>query len=163
VDLRRLRAADWALAAVGIVLLVDLFQPWFAVHGVSVSRTGWESFSVVDVLVFLVALGALTIPFLTATQRSTALPLGAAEILAALSLIVALILAFRVLVDQPGLGVGLSDSQVDIRPGAWIAVLAAFALVYATYRSMRDERVRDPAGPREVPTVPAPPDVTSDA
>jgi hypothetical protein len=161
VDPRRLRPADWAVAVLGAVLLVDLFLPWFAVHGLDVTRTGWESFTVVDVLIALVALAALAIAFLTATQRSTALPLGVAELLAAVSVIVALIVAFRVLVDQPGLGVGLSDDQVDIRAGAWIGLVAAFLLVYAIYRLLRDERVPDPVAHREVPTVPAPPDVTS--
>ena len=160
-DIRRLRPADWAVAIVGAVLLIDLFLPWFAVHGLGVTRTGWESFSIVDLLIALVGLWALAVAFLTATQRSTALPLGAAELLAALAFIVAVIVAFRVLIDQPGLGVDLSDAQVDIRAGAWIGLVAAIALVYAVYRSLRDERVRDPAAHREVPTVPAPPDVNS--
>src|SRR3954454_15742715 len=71
-DLRRVRAWDWLTALVGVVLLVDLFLPWYGAAGLTANA--WEAFSYVDLLIALASLAAIALPILTATQGAAAIP-----------------------------------------------------------------------------------------
>lgn len=63
-DLRRLRAGEWIAALGGVALLVALFLPWYD-EGAA-SRTGWESFAVLDVIFAVVAVAAVLLLVVTA-------------------------------------------------------------------------------------------------
>src|SRR4051812_43505328 len=91
-DLRRLRPAEWFLAAAAIMLFVSLFLPWYglaegsysdahggaAAYGPAVGLTGWEAFSAVEVVLSACTLVALVAVALQATQHSPALPIVSA-------------------------------------------------------------------------------------
>ena len=156
-DLRRLRAGEWITALGGVALLVALFLPWY--DDGAATPTGWEAFAILDVILALVALAAIALVFVTATQRTPAVAL-AMEALLCLFAFVALVLVLIRVVNLPG--------DADGRgPGLWVGLLAALGVMAGSAIAMRDERLSSegrqvdltgrptPAQP-EIETLPAP-------
>jgi uncharacterized membrane protein len=132
VDLRRLRAGEWLAAAGGVAMIVALALPWYEVD--SESATGFEAFTVIDVLLTLLALLALALPFLQATRDSPALPVAAAVLTASFGIIGILLVLFR-LIDDPFTGSSL-------QAGAWVGLAAALAIEASGWLSLDNEYVR---------------------
>jgi hypothetical protein len=146
-DLRRLRIGEWLVAAAAVVLLVALFLPWYEAGGTGAS--GWESFSVTDVVLALVALAAVAVIPVTA-RAETASPGIAYDSLLLLGALVTLVITlFRVL-DPPADGVSRGV-------GAYLGLLAVLGLTASVLVAMRDERLSDPGHPTDPTGVPAPP------
>jgi hypothetical protein len=155
-DLRRLRVGDWIVGACGLLLLVALFLPWYG----EPSRTAWEAFTVLDIIFLLLALAAVAVPVVTATQRVPAMPL-ATESLTALFGVIGLVLVLIRVLNLPG---DASGREI----GLWLGLVAAVGIVAGGMVGIRDER-RPPPGrhtdlsgvpvsdPPEIETMPAPP------
>jgi hypothetical protein len=154
-DLRRLRVGEWIVGACGVLLLVALFLPWYG----GPSATGWEAFTVLDVILLLLALAAISVPIVTATHGVPALPLAVESLTALFGLLALLLVLIRVL-NLPG----EADSR-DI--GLWLGFLATIGVFAGGVVGMRDER-RSPSGRHtdlsgvpvssqpEIETIPAP-------
>jgi hypothetical protein len=146
-DLRRVRVWEWLTGLAGVVLLVSLFLPWYGAAGVS--ATGWESLTVVDVVLAITALGAMALPVLTAVQRTTAVPQAMTALLMPVALAAALLAVIHLL-DLP-------DGASSREAGVWIATVAAIAVFVFNSRSMGDKRFPHAMRSRlEVATIPAP-------
>jgi hypothetical protein len=145
-DLKRLRLGEWLALAGGVGLIVALALPWYEVGGESVS--GYEALTVIDVLLTLIALLALSLPLLQATRDSPALPVGAAVLTTAWGIVGILLVLFRI-VDDPFTGSGL-------RIAAWIALAAAVAIEAAGWLSLDDEYVTGLPPDREPELRPTP-------
>jgi len=130
-DLRRLRAGEWLAVAGGVLLIVALLLPWY--EGTE-PRTGFEALTVIDVLLLLLALLALGLPVLQATQDAPDKPVGAAVLTVVFGALGTLLVVFR-LIDAPADG-------LEVRPGAWIALLATATVTAAAWRSLAAEYVR---------------------
>jgi len=154
-DLRRLRVGEWIVGACGVLLLIALFLPWYG----DPSASAWESFTVLDVILALLALAAISVPIVTATQRVPAVPLALESLTALFGVLVAILVLIRVL-NLPG--------EADGREiGLWLGLIATLGIVAGGLIAMRDER-RSPRGrhtdltgvplsaPREIETQPAP-------
>jgi hypothetical protein len=152
-DLRRLRVGEWLVGAAGLLLLVSLFLPWYR------DTTGWEAFSIIDLILALLALAAISVPIVTATHRVPALPLALESLVALFALLGLVLVLIRVL-NLPG--------EADGREaGLWLALIGTLGIFGGGMVGMRDER-RSPKGkhtdlagvpvgsPPEVETVPAP-------
>ena len=148
-DLRRLRAGEWLAAAGGIAMLVALALPWYEADAGDVS--GYEVFTVVDILLVLVAAVGLVLASLQGTRTSPALPVAFGVLTVVVGTIGTLLTLFR-LIDEPGLG------PVDIREGAWLGLVAVVALAVGGWLSIANERVRGlPPGPEpELRPTPTP-------
>jgi hypothetical protein len=146
-DLRRVRAWEWLTGLGGVVLLVSLFLPWYSLAGVD--ATGWESFSVVDLILAFAALCAIALPVVAATQRAAAVPQAwSSGIIWALML--AAVLAVIRLLNPPA-------DDVSREAGVWIATIASLALVGFDIKSMRDKRFPAAMRPRiDIETIAAP-------
>jgi hypothetical protein len=149
-DASRLRPGE-IVAAIGAVLLF-VFMFFFDWYGVSlpdgVSQTakalgfdfggvavdGWNGHSVLRWLMLLTIIAALVLAFLTATQRTVALPVTMAVIVTALASLLTLLLAYRVILNEPG-----PNELIDVKIGAWLGLLSAAGIAYGGYLSMRDE------------------------
>ena len=152
-DLRRLRTGELITGASGLVLLVALFLAWYG------DLSGWEAFTVLDLILALLALAALAVPIVTAGHRVPALPLALQSLTALFGMLCFLLVLFRVL-NLPGDAHGREW-------GLWVALAAVLGIVGGALIAMRDER-RSPAGrhtdgsgvpiaePREIETIPAP-------
>jgi hypothetical protein len=146
----RLRPGE-IVAAVGAILLF-IFMFFFKWYGVSLpggqqqlanvlgvdtgalAVNGWHGHTVLRWLMLLTILAALALAFLTATQRTVALPVTAAVIVTALAALLTVLLAYRVIVNEPG-----PNQYIDVKIGAWLGLLASALVTYGGYRSMRDE------------------------
>jgi hypothetical protein len=130
VDLRRVRTWEWCAGLAGVVLLVALFLPWYGVDGAG-TATGWQSLSVIDVVLALTALLAIAHPVVAAMQRTAAVPQSMAAFVVWMSL-PALILVLIRLLDPPG--------SAGREVGVWLATGAVLAIFASGWRSMRDKR-----------------------
>jgi hypothetical protein len=129
-DVRRLRAGEWITGLGGALLLVALFLPWYD-EG-AVNPTGWQSFTVIDIVLAIVGLAALLVPVVTAQQRVPAVPL-AMEALVCLAGLVALVLVLIRIVNLPGDAGGRSG-------GLWLGLAAAAIVAGGSALAMRDDR-----------------------
>ena len=154
-DLRRLRVGEWIVGACGVLMLVALFAPWYG----NPSSSAWEAFTILDVILALVALAALSVPLVTATHRVPAVPLALESLTALFGSIGVVLLLIRVL--------NLPDDLHGREWGLWLGLVAALGIVAGGLVAMRDER-RSPGGrhtdlsgvpvssPREIESLPAP-------
>ena len=143
------------MGACGVLLLIALFLPWYG----DPSVTGWEAFTVLDLILVLLALAAISVPIVTATHRVPAVPLALESLTALFGLLGLVLVLIRVL-NLPG--------DADGREiGLWLGLLATLGIFAGGVIGMRDER-RSPAGRHtdlsgvtvasqpEIETVPAP-------
>ena len=145
----RIRPADAMTGAWGLALLGSLFLDWYtqAEGGFS----AWGSFGVLDVLLALVALLAVSVPVVTAARDSPAWPVAALVLTTAFAFLVSFFLLYR-LFDQPGL-----DGGAAVDAGAWLGSIALLGVFVSSAVALRDERSPGVTGPAEIPVMPAPP------
>ena len=161
-DLRRLRAGEWIAALSGVLLLVALFVPWYergpvaciALAGVECPNpkqfTGWDSFAVIDVVLALVALYALAVWAVTATQPTGAIGIAMDATLALLGIAATVIVGLR-LASMPDLG-----PHVERTAGVYLALAGALGVAVGGWLAMQNER--GPAEPRTQPERVPPPE-----
>jgi phosphatidylglycerophosphate synthase len=148
----RLRLGEWVALAGAVALLVLLALPWYAYDGpatggepaqTGLGGLGWALVA----LVLLAVLTALAFVAATAAERSPMGPIALNVVAVALGVIALLALLVR-LVVEPGLGVAAPDGDVGLRAPAWLAPLAALAMLLGAWRALADERT-DTAEARE--------------
>jgi hypothetical protein len=156
-DLRRLRLGEWVAAVGGVGLAASLFLPWYEPtvgvdleHDIGPELTGFESFSVLDLYLVIVALLPLALALLQATRRSPTLPVGAAVLTVLVGAVATLLVSYRI-VNQPG-----PNEFVEVRPWAWLGLLATVAIAVGGWESLRNEHVRGAETGPEPELRPAP-------
>jgi hypothetical protein len=183
-DLRRLRAGEWVIGVSGLLLLLSLFLPWYGIDEPLVfgpieefkeSATGWQAFTILDVLVALGAAAAIAVVVVTAVQPTPALPLALQSLLVLVGTVLLVLVLFRVvnpptvsLAEETDRGVIRAEAKnPDRELGAALGLAAALGIVIGGLAAIRDER-RAPEGrhndltgvpvaaPREIETLPAP-------
>ena len=163
-DLRRLRAGEPVAALAGAALLVSLFLPWYRTcspgGGCDEHVSGWQALAVNDVLFAVIALAAIGLLVVTATQPTGAVPIAYASLLFLTSMVVAVLAILRVL--------SLPEDAAGRAFGAWIGLAGAIAITFGAVLAMRDERLSGSGrptdstglpveGPPEIEVIPAPP------
>jgi hypothetical protein len=144
-DISRLRKGEIVAAAGAILLFVFMFFfSWYGVGGtlgklasaagVSPTVDGWHGHSVLRWLMLLTIVAALTLAFLTATQRTVALPVTLAVVVTALAGLLTVLLAYRVVINEPG-----PNDLIDVKIGAWLGLISSGVIAYGGYLAMRDE------------------------
>ena len=148
--MRRLRDGEWIAGAGAVLLLGATFLDWY---GVSVRATlpggrtvtasaggsAWVVFTVLDVVLALLALLGLALVVAQVTRRGPAVPVALAVLVTVAGVLVLIAVAYR-LVDQPG-----SDERAEMRVGSWLGLLGVLAITAGGWRSLREER--DPHAP----------------
>jgi hypothetical protein len=138
-DARRIHTGELVAAGGAVLLLAALLLlPWFtagaggdlaptAVHRVSLD--GWHALRTIRwfLLVTVAVSGALLL--LTASQRAPALPVVASMLTCVIGALSTLLVLFRI-IHHPGL---------QPRVGVYIGALAAIAIGYGGYLSLRTE------------------------
>lgn len=126
-DPRRLSAGEWVAAAAGLALIASLFLTWYD-PGVS----GWEAFSVADVIFALTGLLALLGWVATAARRTNPTSVAVSSLTLLVVLIATVIVLFRTL-DPPG------DGSVERALGSWLGLAGVLGVLGGTLLAMRDE------------------------
>jgi hypothetical protein len=139
-DLRRLRIGDWITGLGGLVLLLSLWTPWYAVSDGNL--TAWAAFGLIDLWLALTALLGIAVPVVTALRDSPAVPIALDVITWAVALIATLLVLFRLLAEPHG------DVVTGREWGLLLGALALLGVLAGAWLAMRDESapgIRQPA------------------
>jgi hypothetical protein len=150
-DVSRLRRGERIAAIGGVLLFILLFFNWYdisvSISAAGITRSGdvasvsaWDAFSFIDIYLLVVALVAIGLAALTASQRTPALPVTASVITTAVAALGTLLILFRI-VDTPGGSGSFFGGSVDVSPTIWafVALIVTAGITYAGYLSMREE------------------------
>jgi hypothetical protein len=150
-DTTRVRFGEMIAAGSGLVLFLSLFLEWYNVSGkgtfsreASVGRSGWESLGFIDILLFLVAVIAVTVAVLHAlNMMPRQLPASTGFILLVAGAIATLLVLFRLLsTGDAGLPIpGNADDFIDIGRsfGVFVAFLAALGVTLGGWLTWNEE------------------------
>jgi carbon starvation protein CstA len=138
--MRRVRAGELVAGGAGLVLLAAMFLNWYSIRGRDDSLTAWSAFSVVDILLAVVALLGIALAVSEVVGRGPSLPVALAVITTTLALAGTLLLAYRI-VNQPG-----PNDLISVEAGAYVGLLASLGVFLGAWLSLSDERPR-PADP----------------
>jgi hypothetical protein len=157
VNLRRLRIWEWITGLAGAALLASLFLDWYDADGLG-PVSGWEAFSVLDVLLAIAALMGIAVAVMAAAHDSPAVSLAIASLLLLVGSIVTIALVVRVISGPEVVvhGVTAPDDEVTRAIGLWLGLAAASLTTLGALASMRDERFPE-AARLEVPVETLPP------
>ena len=124
----RLRPGDLVAGAGALLLLAaTLFLDWYS------GASAWEAFSVLDVVLALLALPALGLVVAQATRASPAVPVFLSVLASVTGLLAVLLIGYRIL-NQPG-----PNDAVEVDAGAWVGLAAAALMLAGACWSARDE------------------------
>lgn len=146
-DPTRLTLGERIAGAGGLVLLICLFFPWYGAEldvggsSASDSGTGWEVLSVIDILLFLIAL--VTIGIVAAKAAGSlppTLPAPPAQILLGVGALALLLVLFRI-IDLPTPGDLPDEVDVSRKIGVFVGLIAAGAIAYGGYSGQSERTV----------------------
>jgi len=152
--LNRLRLGEYLALAGALGLLVVLFVDWYEPatpsgwtayapgsewHETGIASVGWFAAGIALITIVV----ALLWLFATVTHDSPALPVAGEVTLIGLGLITTVALGAR-LVLQPGLGIGLPNSGVDLLVAAYLGPALAGLLTAGAWVATADERTEAP-------------------
>lgn len=151
--LTRLRPGECWLGIGSALLLIDLFGvTWFRYQGhyhagarllaQRLSANGWQAFEVIGPLALIVSAVGVSICGLAAARRSPALPVVATTLLTPVALVLAVLVAIRVLLDPPSVLGGVGGANVaQTGPGAYVGLAASLAIFAGLYLALRRDGV----------------------
>jgi hypothetical protein len=149
VDPRRLRIGEWLAGIGGAALLAALFVGWYGIEGYEgVSRTAWEVFTVMDVLLALMGGLAIATAAMAAAHRAPAVSLAMASLLALIGLVLTIVVVVRTVAPPDFAWEGIAvvpageqpSDDVSRAPGLWIGLAACVLTTIGAFAAMRDER-----------------------
>ena len=174
-DTNRLRTGELIAGIAGVVLLIVMFLSWYGAPdsvtaggvtidvddaasdlGIDTTVNAWQSFSFIDLVLFVTAVVAIGLAVATAMAQKVTLPVAASALTAGLGILSTLLIIYRIL--DP-----VEDASRKF--GIFIGLVAAAAIAYGGWRSMQEEgttfgqqadRLQDRAG-RDDPPPPPPP------
>jgi hypothetical protein len=137
------------IAAIGAVLLFVFlfFFDWYTVGGAlgalaeragvgKPSVNGWHAHEDLRWLMLLTIIAALGLAFMAASRQKLSLPVAPSVILTALAGLTTILVAYRVIINNPG-----PDSVIDTKIGAWLGVISLAVITVGGYLSMKEEGV----------------------
>lgn len=147
-DMSRLRRGEMIAAIGGFVLLIVLlFVNWYSAGAEVTTPLGsvkvqgdfgaWDGQgflgTIANLVILAAAVTAIGLAIVTATSRTVALPVAASAMTAALGIAAVAMVLLRMLF-QPG-----PNALIDLKFGIWLALIAAAAVAYGGWESMKEE------------------------
>jgi hypothetical protein len=147
-DRNRLSQGELIAGIAGLVLLIDLWFKWYGVKvsgasgalkgfSIGVSANAWESFGLIDIILFLVAIICIGAAVMRALNRMPDLPYPPATIIAIAGGLALLLILFRT-ISAPIDTNGAPGIDVTRKIGLWIGLLSAAAITYGGWRAMQE-------------------------
>jgi len=142
-DINRLRQGEKIAGGAAGVLFILMFFHWFhfkiqTAFGTGISP-GWSPWH--EVLIWLFALVAIVatagMVWLTASQRTVALPVSAPVIATGLGALATVLIVLKLLIAKPGV-LGISASATI---WGYLGLLAAIVMTVGSYLSMREQGI----------------------
>ena len=115
----------------GLGLLVVSFLPWYSAAGQDV--TAWEAFSVIDILMAVAAVSALSVGIVAFGRISVSYPVAGSAVTTGFGALALVLIAYRLL-NPPGGG------DVDREIGAWLGLIAAAGITWGGWLGMQEPR-----------------------
>lgn len=170
-ELDRLSIGEKIAAVSGVLLFVFMFFDWYGVEvsGVggftgSISGAGgsaWDALDVIPIFLMLAIVVALGVAIVRLTDADLEPPVSMNAVVAALGGLAVLLILYRI-VDKPGGGdFGGVAVGLTLKPGIFLALIAAAGIAYGGWSAMREEGLTfddqaDRLSDREPPPPPPP-------
>jgi hypothetical protein len=157
VDTSRVSTGEIVAAVSGALLFIFMFIDWYGVEDVPGGASAWESFSFIDVLLFLAALIAIALAVLRATGNVPPnLPAPPGLIVAGAGAVAFVLILFR-LIATPDFGAFGIEVDTTRKIGVFLGLIAAGGIAYGGYTAMNERAAgaAPPSQPRE-PGAPPP-------
>lgn len=146
-DSSRLRRGEWIAGTGAVLLLAFMFLlKWYGLKGsiaptastlgVSTSVNAWNGLTNLRWLMLVTILVTLVLVYFQGTRRAPAIPVTLSLFTMLLGGLTLLLLIYRVLINEPGPG-----DLVSTKVGAYLGLLAAAAITYGGYSSLRTEGI----------------------
>ena len=154
-NFERVRQPEW-IAGIGALVLLGamLLFPWYTLttgspppgprYFISYSVDGWNGLTNAHWLLLVTIAIAFALVLFQARERAPAIPVTLSLFVGLLGGATSIWLLYRVLISPPG-----GSRQF----GGILGLLAAFAITYGGWRSVRLEGIRRDDGPAEIPTI----------
>lgn len=147
VDLDVRDNAPLIAAGGGLLLFISLFLKWFGAEGIDETVTGWEVFSLMDIVLAAIGLSVAAIGVMLWTGNTANLPAAPASIVTTAGLI-----AFGIVVAN-----ALDPFEgIDAKFGVWLALIATIVMIVGGIQ-LRDAPAAPRARATEPPAPPPPP------
>jgi hypothetical protein len=138
-----------AVSAVALLLIMFIFK-WFGVEidsglgdlgTASVSANAWQSFGVIDLILFITIVVAVGLAVMKANQQSVNLPVAASALVAGLGILSVLLILFRIISppDFGSGGVSIDGLSHTRKIGAFLGLIASAGIAYGGYLAMQEE------------------------
>jgi hypothetical protein len=143
-DVSRLRRGEQIAGVSGVALLLIMFIfSWFSIDlglGGDAGFNAWESFGVIDIVLFLTALAGIALAILAITQSDVDLPVAMSAIATGLGVLAVLLVLFRI-ISPPDFGAGDFglDIDADRSIGVFLGFLAALGVAVGGWMAMQEE------------------------
>lgn len=124
-DPLRLRIWEWLTGLAGAVLLALMFLDWYEGH------SAWAAFSVLDVMLAIIALMGLAATVMAAAHNTPAVSLAIVSLLLTIGAITTIAVIVRAIVTPDGL-----EREI----GLWLGLAASALVTGGALGCMRDER-----------------------
>jgi hypothetical protein len=155
----RLRRGERVAGVGALALLICMFLlPWYGASAqlpigsravtVSVTVDAWHGLTTLRWLMLILVLSALMMVIAQGALRAPAVPVTLGVIVLPLAILTALCVIDRVLFSLPG-----PSNVVSAQVGAYLGLLSTLAVVYGSFRSLREESRPDPARSAAIPVV----------
>jgi hypothetical protein len=140
-DVRRLRGGELLAGASAAGLVVVMSRDWFG------GESGWETMKIARVALVALVLCALALVVLT-VWRTVAMATSAATITIAVGVIALLLVAYRVVVNEPG-----TNAVVTVDLGAYLGLALVLGVIGGAFAALKDERTHAKASLQQTERV----------
>ena len=142
-DVSRLNQGEKLAGAAGIALLLVMFIfTWFSfdVPFGDAGFNAWESFGLIDLILFVAAVAGITLAVVAASQSKVDLPVALSAITAGLGILAVVLIVFRIL-SPPDFGAGGFGVDVDADRGigVFLGLIAAIGIAAGGWMAMQEE------------------------
>jgi hypothetical protein len=154
VDSSKLGVGETIAGISGLALFIFMFLPWygldsvggFGVSGIDLNVSAWESFSFIDILLFLVAVVVVGLVIVQMAESTPDMPAPPAQIIAIAGAVAFVLILFRLIVT-PGVDTAGLDIDVDLgrKIGIFLGLLAAAGIAYGGWRAMQETPMPSPS------------------
>lgn len=174
-ELDKLSMGEKIAAASGVLLFIFMFFDWFGVEvsdvpGFSgnfggIGGNAWDTLSIIPIFLMVAIVVAIGVAIVRLTDADLEPPISMNAVVAGLGGLAVLLILYRI-VDPPAGGGGFGGVEVDItlKPGIFLALIAAAGIAYGGWSAMREEGLtfddqadRLSGGPPSPPSPPSPP------
>jgi hypothetical protein len=151
VDVNKLGPGQRIAAGAAVLLFIDLFLNWYSVgnDAFSIGLSAWDSYSWTDLLLLLTIIVAVAMALQAMGMLS--IPIKLSSVLLPLAAIMAIIVLFRLVINQPGPDNDLISNEF----GGYIGFILTAVIAYGAWRAQGEHEATSAPGTFKVGSHPS--------